>query len=96
MNEHRDASERLTFTFDAIESGQYRRVTRSIVSEFGLEPVGSRTRGLDEVFQDFRHGNEVVGLEWDNWSGYIVNAKTKSAESLVREIAGYVSARFNS
>lgn len=96
MNEHRDASERLTFDFESIESGRYGKITKAIVSEFGLEPAGDKTRGLDEVFQEFKRGNEVVGLEWDNWSGYIVNAKTKSAEPLVREIADYISAKFNS
>ncbi|WP_339509890.1 hypothetical protein [Pseudomonas sp. RL_15y_Pfl2_60] len=96
MAERRDASGRLTFDFNGIESGRYRKITKAVMSEFGLEPVGGKTRGLDEVFQDFMRGNEIVGLEWDNWSGYIVNAKTKSAEYLVREIAGYVSAKFNS
>lgn len=96
MNEYRDASDRLTFDFNGIESGWYGKITKAIVSEFSLEPVGDKTRGLDEVFQDFKRGDEVVGLEWDNWSGYIVNAKTKFAEPLVREIAGYVSAKFNS
>lgn len=96
MNERRDASERLTFDFSGIESGAYEKVTRAIVSEFGLITVGEKTRGLDEVFQDYKLGDEIVGLEWDNWSGYIVNAKTESAESLAREIADYVSANFNS
>ncbi len=96
MNEHRDASGRLTFDFDKIPSGKYSKVTKGIVSEFSLEVADSKTSGLDEVFQDFKIGNEVVGLEWDNWSGYIVNAKTKTAEPLVRKIAGYISATFNS
>ncbi|WP_372763172.1 hypothetical protein [Pseudoalteromonas sp.] len=96
MNEHRDASGRLTFDFDEIPSGKYSKVTKAIVSEFSMEVAGVKTRGLDEVFQDFKKGNEVVGLEWDNWSGYIVNAKVKSAEPLVREIAGYIRAKFNS
>lgn len=96
MNEHRDASERRTFDVSNIEFGTYGKITKAIVSEFGLRPAGEKARGLDEVFQDFKIGDEVVGLEWDNWSGYIVNAKTKSAESLAREIAGYISAKFNS
>lgn len=96
MNEHRDASERLTFNFNEIPSGRYSKVTKVVVTAFGLEVASSRTRGLDEIFQDFKKGNEVIGLEWDNWSGYIVNAKIKSAEPLAREIAGYVSAKFTS
>ena len=96
MNEHRDSSDRLTIDFDKIESGKYTSITKAIITEFGLDPSGAKTNGLDEVFQDFKVGSDVVGLEWDNWSGYIVNAKTKSAEQLVRKIAGYINANFNS
>ena len=96
MNEHRDSSNRLTFDFCNIEAAQYSKITSEVVSHFSLEVSGKKVCGLDEVFQDFKRGNEVVGLEWDNWSGYIVNAKTKSAESTVREIAGYICATFNS
>jgi hypothetical protein len=96
MNEHRDTSDRLTIDFDNIEAGKYSAITKAIVSEFGLEPSSAKTNSLDEVFQDFNIGNEIVGLEWDNWSGYIVNAKTKSAEQLVRKIAEYINANFNS
>ena len=96
MSEHRDASERLTFDFDKIESAMYSKVTKAIVSKFNLEVASAKTQGIDEIFQDFKHENNIVGLEWDNWSGYIVNAKNKSAEPLVTEIANYVSATFNS
>ena len=96
MNEHRDNSDRLTIDFHSIEAGMYSKITSAIAAKFELEVAGDKTSGLDEVFQDFKNGNKVIGLEWDNWSGYIINAKTKSAESLVREIAGYVSANFNS
>lgn len=96
MNEHRDKSGRLTFDFEAIVSGMYSKITKSVVAEFSLDPAGRKTAGLPEVFQDFKRGNDVIGLEWDNWSGYIVNAKVTSAELLAREIAVYVSANFNS
>lgn len=96
MNEHRDNSDRLTFDFDTIEGGMYRSITDEVVSKFSLEVASKKVAGFDEVFQDFKKGNEVVGLEWDNWSGYTVVAKRTSAEPLVREIAGYISATFNS
>ena len=95
MNEHRDNSGRLTFGFKTILAGMCSKITKSVVAEFSLDPAGGETVGLNEVFQDFKRGNDVVGLEWDNWSGYIVNAKVTSAEPLAREIAGYVSANFN-
>jgi hypothetical protein len=84
------------FDFEKIEGGMYRSVTDEIAAKFCLEVVSKEVAGFDEVFQDFKRGNEVVGLEWDNWSGYTVVAKGISAEPLVREIAGYISATFNS
>ncbi len=96
MNEYRDNSDRLTIDFHSIEAGLYKKITSEVVIQFHLEVAGGKTSGLDEVFQDFKSGNDIVGLEWDNWSGYIVNAKTKSAEPLVREIAGYISVMYNS
>jgi hypothetical protein len=96
MNEHREASVRLTFDFDNIESGMYSKVTKAIVSKFNLEVAGTKKTGLDAVFQDFKCGNNLVGLEWGNWSGYIVNAKNKAAERLITEIANYVSVTFRS
>lgn len=96
MNEHRDHSDRLTIDFHNIEAAQYSKITSEIVTQFSLETASVKTTGLDEVFQNFKRGCEVVSLEWDNWSGYIVNAKSKTAEPLVHEIAGYISATFNS
>ena len=96
MNEYRDNSDRLTIDFNSIEAGMYKKITSEVVSQFNLEVAGAKTSGLDEVFQNYKRGNEIVGLEWDNWSGYIVNAKTKTAEPLVREISGYINATYNS
>ncbi len=96
MNEHRNASDQLTIDFHSIEADMYELITEKVVSAFDLQPESSKTAGLDVVFQNFKVGSDIVGLEWDNWSGYIVNAKTSSAEPLAREIAGYISANFNS
>ncbi len=96
MNEHRDSSDRLTIDFYSIEAGMYKKITSEVAAKFSLEVAGDKTNGPDEMFQDFKRGDVVVGLEWDNWSGYIINAKTKSADPLVREIAGYIGAKYNS
>lgn len=94
MNEYRDVSGRLTYNFIGIPSRHYSKITKTIVSEFGLEVESSKTTGLNEVFQDFKKDNKVVGLEWDSWSGYIVSAKEISTEPLAREIAGYIQHKF--
>lgn len=96
MNEHRDASNRLTYDFNEIDAGSYSQVTKAVVGNFKLEPANKITRGLDQIFQDFKQGSRVIGLEWDNWSGYIVSTKTKESESLAKEIANYINAKFNS
>ena len=91
MNEHRNASNQLTFDFDNISSWSYKKVTKSVVKHFNLQPVGKLTVGLDERFQEFKSGDLTVGLEWDNWSGYTIDAKNKEAEPMLREIANYIN-----
>lgn len=90
MYEHRDASERLMFDFDEIDSVQYSSITKSVAKQFRLESVAELVIGLDEMFQDYQHNEKIVGLEWDNWSGYMVVAKIKSAEDLARDIASFI------
>jgi len=94
MGEHRDASNRLTYDFDNIEADSYREVTEAVVEKFGLTVASGKIADYDVAFQDFKQGNLVVGLEWDNWSGYTVVAKRTIAEPLVKEIASYISAEF--
>ena len=95
MSEHRDESNRLTIDFHHIKSSAYSKVTKEIVTEFELEAASDKTVGLDEMFQDFKRNDEVIGLEWDNWSGYIVNAKTEQSDPLVRDIGAYICSRFS-
>jgi hypothetical protein len=51
-------------------------------SESGVHVVA---RNLAEWF------HSVVGLGWDNWSGFIVVAKNPESEPLVREVAAFLS-----
>ena len=81
----------MTFDFEKISSWSYKKVTKSVVKQFNLQPANKLTVGLDEKFQEFKQGDLIIGLEWDNWSGYIVDAKNEKAEPLVREIAQYIN-----
>lgn len=94
MNEHRNASNQLTFDFDKISSWSYKKITKSVAKHFNLQPVGNPAVGLNEKFQEFKTGNLIVGLEWDNWSGYTIDAKNKEAEPLLREIAIYINENY--
>jgi hypothetical protein len=87
----RDASGRLTFEMFRVSIADYPAVCAALVSAFGLVPTTALvTNGCDILFQDYRRGEEVVGLAWDNWTGYTVVAKVAASESLVREIAAWL------
>lgn len=88
---HRDASGRLTFEMFSVPAGNYPAVCSDLVGALQLVPVGSLVSDfLSTVFQDYERGSQVVGLEWDNWSGFIVVAKTVESESLVQAIAEWL------
>ncbi len=91
VNGHRNSSNQLTFDFDKIEAGSYSSVTKYIVDHFELKPTTKLIQGLEEIFQDFKLGDLVVGLEWDIWSGYIVCSKNRKSEVLSKNIAMFVN-----
>lgn len=94
MNKYRDASNRLTYDFDDIQADQYPKITSLLAKQFNLKPSGKLIVGLDEIFQDYEFGDFVIGLEWDIWSGYSVNAKNQDSEPLVREIAEFINEKY--
>jgi len=94
MNEHRNASNQLAINFNKIESNKYTKITKVVVKQFNLEAIDELTIGLDEKFQKFKKGTAIVSLEWDIWSGYIVNAKNTEAEPLVRVIGAFIDEQY--
>jgi hypothetical protein len=46
--------------------------------------------GGDVVFQDFGNGEARVALEWDNWMGFQVVARSVESEPLVAAIAAFL------
>ncbi|MBX3416231.1 MAG: hypothetical protein KF851_01405 [Pirellulaceae bacterium] len=87
---HYDASNRLTHEVFDLESDRYPETCDRIVNKFDLRAVGELVIGFDEMFRDYTDGQNLVGLEWDNWSGFIVVAKSPGAEALVRSIAEFL------
>lgn len=89
---HRDASGRLTYEKDSVPAERYRDVCTQIKDRFGLEPLGTLFE-WEIYFQDYRSsdGRLIVGLEWDNWSGFIAVAQNADSEPLVREIASFLA-----
>src|SRR5947208_2400630 len=81
---------RLVFEMFRVSSDSYRALCDAIVAAFELVPNSSLVDGWDLIFQDYRNGDHVVGLEWDNWTGFTVIAKNSDSEPLVRDIAAWL------
>jgi hypothetical protein len=75
-----------------VSSEDHPAVCRAVMDAFALSPCGSIVIGPDQVFWDFRRGDQFLGLDWDNWMGFMVYAKTTDSEQLVRDIAEWLSA----
>jgi hypothetical protein len=56
-----------------------------------LPLAGDIVIGPEQMFWDFRRGNQIVGVDWDIWMHFMVVAKTEESEPLVREIAAWLS-----
>jgi len=65
MYKHRDASQRLMIEFFQIEADLYQMITRAVVEQFQLVPVGELVSGLEERFQGFSNTKE----RWSAWNG---------------------------
>ena len=88
---HRDASNRLCYEIHDADSLQYPELSATVASEFNLTPVGDLITGHDEMFRDYTDGSFHIGLEWDNWSGFIVVAKTPESEPLGESIGAFLA-----
>lgn len=89
----RDHSDRLTFDSFSVAATDYPATCRAIADELGLIPDGEIVVGPDQMFWDFRRGNQMVGLDWDIWMGLMVVAKAEASEPLVRDIAAWLNSR---
>lgn len=87
----RDASGRLTFGWPCPEAADFPVLCRGVVDALGLEPAGKLVIGPEQMFRDFRRGEHVVGLDWDIWMEFMAVAKSPAAESLVQEIAAWLT-----
>jgi hypothetical protein len=89
----RDASDRLTFEICNVGADSYLELRDEIAKAFSLLPHTSATSTYDVAFRDYELNGSIVGIEWDNWSGFLVVAKNPAAEPLVRKIAEYLGTR---
>jgi hypothetical protein len=66
-------------------------VCRGIADALGLTPDGAIVIGPEQMFWDFRRGDQVVGLDWDIWMDFMVVAKSEASEQLLRDIAAWLT-----
>lgn len=84
-------SGRLNFDLPGVPAMDYPEVCRDIADALGLTPDGDMIVGLDQMFWDFRRGEQVVSLNWDVWMEFVAVARSEASEPLVREIAAWLS-----
>lgn len=84
----RDASGRLAVEVFDIPVEVYPSVCREIAMAFELSrDCNLVTNGVDVVFVDFQSEAGTIEMAWDNWSGFIVTAKSRESEPLVQRIS---------
>lgn len=88
---HRDASNRLCFEMFDVDSNDYPKLVTRIVEHFDLKPTSAMMMGPDQLIGGYSDGKCSIGLDWDNWSGFFVTARTPDAESLVKSIGTFLS-----
>lgn len=86
----RDASERLTFNVDDLPASDFPSLCSRIVEMFDLVVDAMPIIGLDLLSIEAHHGDAIVGLDWDNWMGFMVVAKNREAEDVVRKIGEWM------
>ena len=89
----RDSSGRLTFDLPGVAATDYPAVCRQIADAFDLAPASDIVIGPDQMFWDFRRGDQVVGLDWDIWMEFMAVAQSPASEPLVADIAAWLGAR---
>jgi hypothetical protein len=87
----RDNSGRLTFDQPGVAAVDYPALCRGIANALGLAQDGDIIIGPDQMFGDFRRGDQVVGLDWDVWMEFMAVAKSEASEPLLRDIAAWLS-----
>jgi hypothetical protein len=86
----RDSSGRLTFDLPGVEATDYPAVCRGIADALGLVPASDIIIGPEQMFWDFRRGEQVVGLDWDIWMEFMAVAKSEASEPLLRDVAAWL------
>ena len=76
----RDNSGRMTFDLPGVAAADYPALCRDVADALGLAPDGDIVIGLDEMFRNFRRGDQVVGLEWDIWMEFMAVAKSEASD----------------
>jgi hypothetical protein len=89
---NRDASGRLAVEAFDVPIEQYPALCQRIASAFGLASSGQLvTNAADVAFMEFKSEQAIVEMAWDNWSGFIVTAKSLESEPLIHRITEWMA-----
>jgi hypothetical protein len=91
----RDCSGRLTFDLPGVRSEEFPNLCRNIADTLDLSPVGNLAIGPDQMFWDFQRGENVIGLDWDIWMGFMVVAKSEASEALLQDVVVWLESNKN-
>jgi len=86
----RDASGRLAYEISNIPSDRYLEIREILVAKFKLIPFGFTINSLEDSWRTYIKGFRRLGIEWDDWSGFIIVAKNKRSEKLVYEMGQFL------
>lgn len=87
----RTAAGRLAFSLGRVPAEKYCFLCKELATAFELSPKPDLvSNGYDIVFQSYSHGDIIVGLEWDCWTGFTVVAKSQESEPLVQQIGEWL------
>jgi len=71
---HRDSSDRLCFEMLDVDAIDYPKYVSRIVERFELKPNSELVIGRDQLIGGYSDGENSIGLDWDNWSGFFVTS----------------------
>jgi len=88
---HRDASDRLCFEMFDVDAIAYPRLVARIVAQFDLNSTSEMVVGPAQLIGGYSCGTYLIGLDWDNWSGFFVTAHRPESEPLVKSIGAFLT-----
>ena len=76
---------------DEKASTEITEVLNILEKKFKIEYDGNGALGLDGIYSDYQIEGKIVTVGWDCWSGVFIMSRSIEDNSLIEEIAKYLS-----